>query len=77
MHLTNNDTKPHELAVSNAHADEAGAPDEIKVTKEMLNAGAKVIDDLIEAPGGLLYSLVDTARAVYLAMEKERLGIRE
>jgi hypothetical protein len=70
MHLTNNLDRSNNDLVSTVHADEAGAPDKIEVTSEMINAGRDVVErrwiDFTGERGFLLWD--EVLSDVFLAM---------
>jgi hypothetical protein len=49
----------------------------IDITKEMIRAGADILENFTATAGGLTNSATYVAKLVYEAMEKQKLGIRD
>ena len=77
MHLTNTDPKGHD-SPSPPRQEAAGAPEEIEITREMIDAGEARLNELFDAaidPGsdvGLMCTPWGWAEAVYRAMQNKR-----
>jgi hypothetical protein len=69
MHLTNNDPKVHDSAVASKGV--AGAPEEIEITAEMIEAGASALRCEI-GDGGFYWDADALASAVFRAMALHR-----
>ncbi len=77
MHVTNSHAETHKPNAESAGAEAAGAPEaESEITPEMIRAGERCLDDLLDAaipPGsGLMCIPGGWAKEVYVAMRRSR-----